>query len=111
MPPEQASGRIDEVKESADVYSLGAVLYATLTGRPPFQADNPLDTLMQVLEREPISPRQLNPGVPRDLETICLRCLEKDRRRRYASAQELAEELRRFVEGRPIMARPISTTA
>lgn len=110
MPPEQASGRIGEVKEPADIYSLGAVLYAALTGRPPFQADNSLDTLMQVLEREPIAPRQLNPGVPPDLETICLKCLQKDRRRRYGSMQELIDELDRFCDGRPILARPISRT-
>lgn len=109
MPPEQAAGRIDQVRESADIYSLGAVLYATLTGRPPFQAGNPLDTLMHVLEREPVAPRTLNPEVPRDLDTICLKCLEKDRRRRYGSAREVVEELRRFLAGEPIHARPVSS--
>jgi serine/threonine protein kinase len=106
MPPEQASGKLAEIKETADVYSLGATLYALLAGRPPFQADNPLDTLMQVLNAEPVSLRQLNAKLPRDLETICLKCLEKDRRRRYGGAGELADELYRCLKGEPIKARP-----
>ena len=108
MPPEQASGNTDDVNESVDVYALGAVLFTLLTGRPPFQAANPVDTLLQVLDAEPLSPRQLNPAVLVDLETICLKCLEKDRRHRYGTAQKLAEELRRFLDGLPIEARPIN---
>src|SRR5208283_4222647 len=89
------------------VYALGAVLYAALTGRPPFQAATPVETLKQVIEREPVSLRQLNAAVPRDLETIVLKCLEKSVPRRYATAQALAEDLRRYLEGRPMLARPV----
>jgi eukaryotic-like serine/threonine-protein kinase len=106
MPPEQAQGRSD-IGVPADVYSLGAVLYCLVTGRPPFQAAGAMDTLMQVLEREPVPPRQLNPSVPRDLETICLKCLEKDPARRYASAEALAADLRSYMAGLPISARPV----
>ena len=108
MPPEQASGKSSLVDETSDVYSIGAILYCLLTGRPPFQAATPLATLTQVIDQDPVNPRALVPGTPRDLETICLKCLQKDRHRRYQSAEELGEEIKRFQNRRPILARPIS---
>ena len=108
MPPEQARGESAEVSQLSDVYSLGAVLYCLVTGRPPFQAANAVETLLQVMSREPVSPRQLNASVPLDLETIILKCLEKKPFQRYVSAQHLVDELTRFLEGRPILARPVS---
>ncbi len=108
MPPEQAGGANEQVGPRSDVYSLGAMLYCLVTGRPPFQAANPLDTLLQVMSAEPVSPRQLNPQVPKDLETICLKCLQKEPSRRYASADALAADLGRFLRAEPIHARSIS---
>ena len=108
MSPEQASGKRDLVGPASDIYSLGAILYACLTGRAPFVADSPVDTLLQVMKNDPVSPRDLNPSVPKDLETICLKCLTKEPHKRYGTAQEFAHDLNRFLEGRPVVARPVS---
>ena len=108
MPPEQADGRVANVGPLSDVYSLGAILYCMLTGRPPFQSANPIDTIIQVIKEPPIAPRQLNPSVPRDLETICLKAIEKSPSKRFASASEMQAELNRYLAGEPIVARPIS---
>ncbi len=106
MPPEQAAGRDDSVLPAADVYSIGAILYAMLTGRPPFQAATPVEVIAQVMTAEPVPPSKLNAGIPRDLETITLKCLCKSPRDRYVTAAQLGADLRRFLDGQPIVARP-----
>jgi len=105
MSPEQAAGRIREVGRSADIYSLGAIFYVMLTGQPPFLSDNPVEVILQVLESEPPLPRSIRPEVPRELEWICLKCLEKKPADRYASAADLADDLDRFLRREPVEAR------
>ena len=107
MPPEQATGRLREVGKAADTWALGAILYDTLTGRPPFIGATPLETLRMVVETDPIPPRMLMSSIPVDLETICLKCLQKDPTARYASARDLEEDLERFLSGKPILAKPV----
>jgi serine/threonine-protein kinase len=105
MPPEQAGGRTSEVGPAADIYSLGAVLYECLTGRPPFRGQSMSELVLQVLNEAPPTPRSLNPTVPRDLEAVCLTCLNKDPRRRFPSARDLADDLARFLNGEAVRAR------
>jgi len=106
MPPEQASGSMRSVDAKSDIYSLGAVLYQMLTGRAPFSGDTLMAILKQLEEQDPLSPSRLNPEVPRDLETICLKALAKEKPRRYATAEEFAKDLQNFLDGAPIQARP-----
>jgi serine/threonine protein kinase len=108
MSPEQATGRLGNISVQTDVWALGGILYACLTGRPPFAAATSVDTLLQVMNHEPVAPRELNPSVPRDLENICLKCLSKEPRHRYATSKALAEDLERFEGGRSVHARPVS---
>ncbi len=108
MAPEQAAGRQEQIGPATDVYGLGAILYHLLTGRAPFSGSTAIETLMMVVEEEPTAPGKHCPGIPADLETICLQCLEKRSERRYHTARELAEELNRFMNQEPILARPAS---
>src|SRR5262249_12828301 len=104
MAPEQAEGRTHDVGPATDVYALGAILYECLTGRPPFEAASVLETLEQVKTHDPVRPTALQPGLPRDLETVCLKCLEKEPAHRYSSAEALAADLECFLEGEPVSA-------
>src|SRR5262249_44988976 len=105
MAPEQASGI--EVGPAADIHALGAIMYHLLTGRPPFVGPDAIEVMVQVIHTNPISVRRLMPSVPKDLETICLKCLQKPILKRYATAEALAEDLHRYLNGEPILARPI----
>jgi eukaryotic-like serine/threonine-protein kinase len=107
MAPEQVVGKAETIGPSADIYALGALLHKMLTGRPPFRGETAAETERQLIHDEPVPPSRLNTKVPRDLETICLKCLSKESGHRYASAAALADDLRRFAEGRPIQARPV----
>src|SRR5262249_16927676 len=104
-PPGRAGGETKSAAPPADIYALGAILYDMLTGRPPFKGTSAIETVKQVIEAEPVSPSRIQFRVPRDLETICLKCLQKEPRKRYATAKELADDLNRYLSGEPIRAR------
>jgi serine/threonine protein kinase len=106
MAPEQAAGRAHDVGPAADIYALGAILYELLIGRPPFHGDSRSEVIRRVLDEDPVPPTRLRPELSRDLETVCLKCLEKNPARRYAAACELADDLDRFLESRPVVAKP-----
>ena len=108
MAPEQAAGQKKQISAATDVYALGGILYESLTGRIPFRGAHPLETMALVLHQEPVPPRLLDPRIETDLQTICLKCLEKDPKRRYASALELADDLGRYLAGEPIQARGVN---
>src|SRR5690606_1043667 len=107
MAPEQAGGQAKFVGPAADVYALGVILYECLTGRVPFESGDPWSLIRQVMEDPPESPRRRMPGVPRDLELICLKCLEKEPPHRYPAAAALADDLRRFLNREPVSVRPV----
>ncbi|MCO6042713.1 serine/threonine-protein kinase [Aeoliella sp. ICT_H6.2] len=107
MSPEQACGKSAIIGPASDIYSLGAILYSSIAGRAPFVSESTVDTLMQVIKKEPVPPRDLNPSVPRDIDTICLKCLNKEPHRRYGTAKLLADDLHRFLQGLSVLARPV----
>ena len=107
MAPEQAIGKADTIRPAADIYALGTILYELLTGRPPFRSESGMETQYQVVNQDPVPPPRLNARVPRDVETICLKCLEKEPARRYTTAAAMADDLRRARDGEPIRARPV----
>jgi WD40 repeat protein len=109
MAPEQANGLANQIGPCSDIWALGVILYELLIGRPPFRGETPMETMLQIVQQEPVPPRRLLPKVPRDLETICMKCLQKDPARRFKTAQELGQELEKFLKGMPIQAKADNT--